>query len=295
MTAKQFPIVLAHGIARFDIFSETLRTILGLPDDEFTNRFQYFKGIKTLLEAPENGFTVFHPNQDFAGPVELRAEQLRQRLVEIMASIGVNKVHIIAHSMGGLDARHMIVNKGMAAHVASLTTIGTPHLGTSLASLVHTVGGIAIMAALHPFVNLGGFPDLTIDACRQFNLQAEDQEARNDIFYQTYASSETRRTVFNPLKLAFDFIEKHEGDNDGLVPVESQKWKSELVASNGTRKTITQKDFPVRADHLNEVGWWDIAENIDPTLNILELIRRKEEFEKSIREIYLEIAENLPE
>jgi pimeloyl-ACP methyl ester carboxylesterase len=295
MAAKQFPIVLAHGIARFDIFSVNLRKVLKLPDDKFSDKFEYFKGIKTLLEAPENGFKVFHPNQDFAGPVEVRAEQLKQRVIEIMASEGVNKVHIIAHSMGGLDSRHMIVDKGMAEHVATLTTIGTPHSGTSLASLVNTLGGFSTRLILSAFINVGGLDDLTIKACNKFNLHAEDQEARNGVFYQTYASSESRQSVFTPLKGAFDFIQDNEGDNDGLVPVASQKWKSELVASDGTRKAITQKDFPVRADHLNEVGWWDIEENIDPTLDILELIRRKEEFEKSIRGIYLEIAQHLPE
>jgi triacylglycerol esterase/lipase EstA (alpha/beta hydrolase family) len=41
-------------------------------------------------------------------------------------------VHIIAHSMGGLDARHLIVDiVTMADKVGTLATIGTPHLGTS--------------------------------------------------------------------------------------------------------------------------------------------------------------------
>ena len=42
-------------------------------------------------------------------------------------------MHLIAHSMGGLDARHMIVREGMAERVASLTTVGTPHNGTPVA------------------------------------------------------------------------------------------------------------------------------------------------------------------
>jgi len=37
------------------------------------------------------------------------------------------KVHLFAHSMGGLDARHMITHLGMANRVRTLTTIGTPH------------------------------------------------------------------------------------------------------------------------------------------------------------------------
>lgn len=115
---QKHPIVLAHGIARFDVLLELLRKKLKLPETRFGDQFQYFKGIKTHLEA--HGFKVFHPNQDFAGSVELRAEQLKARVNEAIAETGSERVHIIAHSMGGLDARHMIVDKGMAERVASV-------------------------------------------------------------------------------------------------------------------------------------------------------------------------------
>src|SRR6476661_8507943 len=107
-----FPIVLAHGIARFDFLTEKVENKLGLPETQLSDRFEYFKGIKTHLEA--HGFTVSHPNQSFAGSVDLRAEQLKKRVNEVLTSTGVEKVHIIGHSMGGLDARHMIVDKDMA-------------------------------------------------------------------------------------------------------------------------------------------------------------------------------------
>lgn len=291
----RLPIILAHGIARFDFLAVMLMETLGLPDNRFTDRFQYFKGIKTLLEAAENGFKVFHPNQDFAGSVDLRAEQLRDRVKEVMESEGVSKVHIIAHSMGGLDARHMIVDKGMAEHVASLTTIGTPHLGTSFAGLADTAAGKLAIQLLRPFINIDGFRDLTIKACNAFNLRAENDEAKNGVFYQTYASKETRDSIFAPLKKAFDFIQREEGDNDGLVPFQSQQWKSELVANDGSRKPVAQKSFPVPADHLNEVGWWDPEERMDLTLDIPAVLRRAREYEDSIKAVYLEIAENLPE
>jgi triacylglycerol lipase len=284
-------IVLAHGIARFDILSETLRRELKLPDDEFTDRFQYFKGVKTHLEA--HGFMVSHPNQDFAGPVDLRAEQLRDRVNEITSG-GVNKVHIIAHSMGGLDARHMIVDKGMAERVASLTTIGTPHLGTVLARHVHTLGGIFVREILRPFVNVDGFADLTIEACQQFNNRAEDQEARNGVFYQTYASSETHDSVFAPLRGSWDFIRNSEGRNDGLVPFDSMQWKKELVASDGTRKSIVQKEFPFPADRLNQVGWWDPQEITHLTLDISSILKQRADYESKVRDVYLDIAQHLP-
>ena len=40
-------------------------------------------------------------------------------------------VHVLAHSMGGLDSRFMISSLGMAQRVLTLTTLGTPHRGSS--------------------------------------------------------------------------------------------------------------------------------------------------------------------
>jgi len=288
---QKLPIVLAHGIARFDILSVILRKELRLPDDESADRFNYFKGIKTHLEA--HGFEVSHPNQDFAGPVDLRAEQLRDRINELTGG-GVGKVHIIAHSMGGLDARHMIIDKGMAERVASLTTIGTPHLGTVLARHMNTFGGMFLREILRPFVNVDGFADLTTTACQEFNSRAEDQEARNGVFYQTYASSETEDAIFAPLRGAWDFILKREGKNDGLVPFTSMQWKKELIASDGTRKEVAQKEFPFPADHLNQVGWWDPQEVTHVTLDIPAILKQRADYENKVKDVYLDIAQHLP-
>lgn len=51
----------------------------------------------------------------------------------------------------------MIVDQGMAHRVASLTTIGAPHLGTTLADQVMDHGGFLLMEGLRPVINLDGF------------------------------------------------------------------------------------------------------------------------------------------
>jgi triacylglycerol esterase/lipase EstA (alpha/beta hydrolase family) len=43
-------------------------------------------------------------------------------------------VHVIAHSMGGLDVRHLVASG--ATNIASLTTLGTPFRGTLTADVV---------------------------------------------------------------------------------------------------------------------------------------------------------------
>ena len=284
---QKLPIVLAHGIARFDMLLEILREKGTAPDTILGDQFQYFKGIKTVLE--DDGFTVFHPNQEFAGPVDTRADQLKARVNEAISITGVDRVHIIAHSMGGLDARHMIVDKGMGEKVASLTTIGTPHLGTILADSLLGAGGKFLQRLVKPLLNLDGFTDLTITACEQFNKRAEDQEARNSVVYQTYSSYETVNLVFAPLIPSWILINHHEDKNDGLVPVRSQQWKKELVASDGTRKPVAQNEFPFPADHLNEVGWWDPQEAVLGFTSPLN----QADYEKQVRDLYLGIARGL--
>ena len=289
MPNDKFPIVLAHGIARFDILRQLLMSKLHLPETD--DRLHYFKGIKSHLEA--NGFEVHHTNVDFAGSVEVRARQLAAQINEIVSARESVKVHVIAHSMGGLDARHLIVDiDGMADKIASLTTIGTPHLGTSFADFALGSSGKLVVSGLRPILNLEGFKDLTTDACAGFNERAKDHEAGNSVVYRTYAAVEERDFVFLPLQSSWFVIKHLEGENDGLVSLKSQQWESELRGSDSSRKTIAHVPFKVRADHLNEVGWWDPQET-NPIAHLLGTGKQADQYESQIREIYLDIAKSL--
>ncbi len=59
----------------------------------------------------------------------------------------------------------------------------------------------------------------------------------------------------------------------------------------GTVKKIVQKEFPIPADHLNEVGWWDLNEihGSGP----LHQLDSRDEYEAEIKKVYLGIAEDL--
>src|SRR3990172_1903841 len=119
-TTDTYPIVLACGIARFDRVPpwRWLATHVG-------ESMHYFKYIRNTLN--EAGFSAHHTVVNWAGPVEKRAKELGCEVDSVLALTGQTKVHIIAHSMGGLDARWMIAKLGYAAKVSSLTTIRTPH------------------------------------------------------------------------------------------------------------------------------------------------------------------------
>jgi len=286
------PIILAHGIARFDILQHTVAAELkSVGVDVDNGDLHYFKGGKDLLV--QNGFVVFETSVGFASGVDVRAQQLSDQITTFLESDGSPQVHIIAHSMGGLDARHMIVDiPGMADKVASLTTIGTPHLGTVFADRGLKFGGELLIEALAPVLSLDGFRDLTTDACKAFNERAEAKEADNQVKYQTYSSKEELAKVFLPLQLSWRIINDTEGDNDGLVSVTSQAWVKELT-STGPPKLITQQEFPIPADHLNEVGWWDPNELNGNPFDLKKDKQDMEQFEATIKGVYLKIAQSL--
>jgi triacylglycerol lipase len=195
--------------------------------------------------------------------------------------------------MGGLDARRMIVQEDMADKVASVTTIGTPHLGTSFADFGLKHGGEQLITLVDHSLDLTGFLDLTRDVWKTFNAEVLRQEVSNSVIYQTYAAAQERNLVFTPLRRSYDIIFDEEGENDGLVSVKSQRWTDKLVTSDGAEKAIIQKDFPMPADHLNQIGWWDIGELRRPRWWRLHLIREKRRFEAAIRDVYLDIARSV--
>ena len=270
------PIVLAHGIVPFDavyrpLLQVGLRKALRPPD-----KYDSFGGIASHLE--NHGYTVFAPRVPFAAGVHKRARALKRRVEAILERTGAGRVHIIAHSMGGLDARHMIVDFDMADHVATLTTIGTPHNGTSFADV-----GLAGVDWLIGFagafgLDLKGFRDLSTTATAAFNERALNAEASNSVRYTTYAAHQGYARIFTPLKLPWKIIEGREGANDGLVPVTSAAWTGKLGS-----KTVRQEAFPVPADHLNELAWWEPCELRAPR-------QARKPFTNKVRDAYLNMA-----
>lgn len=279
------PIVLVHGIANPNSLGWFVRR-WNIPLLGSFEAFQYFKGIAEHLAR--NGFGyILAPNIDFAAPSAERAETLKTAVEGHLQNTGAEKVHLIAHSMGGLDSRRMIVDLGMADKVASLTTIGTPHLGTVLADdVIDNKGGDELIRAARALVNfdLEGGRDLRRDTCAELNARLAGDEARNDVVYQTYSSQPAEDLPLLPFGLTYKLImDEKDGPSDGLVPVASQKWTTH-IEGDGTRKKVEQKDFPIDADHLNQMGWWKHNELLNP---------RRRELEETVRNVYLEIARSV--
>ncbi|MBI5181367.1 MAG: hypothetical protein HZA06_00475 [Nitrospirae bacterium] len=222
--ANNLPIVLVHGIGGFDEIKISRITI------------PYFKGIRKHLE--EYGCTVFVPRLRSTASIKDRAEDLKNAILSFTDS----KVHIIAHSMGGLDARYMISKLGMADKVATLVTIGTPHWGSEFADwgvkvLGEKLGLIWLLEKIFK-INTAGFRDLMTESCKKFNDEIANVEG---IKYISYVGVQKWYKINFILQIPYWYIRYKTGQNDGLVHAESAKWG----------------DFRgmIDADHLNQIGW----------------------------------------
>ena len=275
-----FPIVLAHGVCRFDrLWNETLKTDNN--DDPKLDNLHYFKGVRTALQ--QRGFSVYHAKVSWAADVDTRAKDLKRNILEILAETKAEKVNIIAHSMGGLDARHMLfaarTESKIHEHVASLTTISTPHKGSPFADWGIKNLPLVIPVAQKLGLDLNAIYDLTTTECKKFNMLPEvvafEKECESIVKLQTYAGTQKFWGVFDALKLSYYIIEKEEGENDGLVSVQSAKWKDEYFMG-------VIKD----TDHLNELGWWDEAQ-VWTGESANDLLQR-------IHRFYASVAKDLP-
>jgi pimeloyl-ACP methyl ester carboxylesterase len=219
----RLPIVLLHGAAGF--------AQIGPLD--------YYFGVKRRLVS--DGYQVFATEVDPFQRIEVRAAQLQQQIGAILTATGAPRVHLIAHSQGGLDARYLISSLGFGHRVATLTTISTPHRGPAvdtLAFLLNLIGG----GGQDP---QGQAYQLTEEyAVNVFEPNTPDDPR---VSYYSVAGV-TRAVVFNvfrddlcdPLLWAGYLLLSPTGANDGLVTVQS--------ARHGTY--LGQ----VPADHFDEVG-----------------------------------------
>src|SRR5438067_1476340 len=88
------PIVLAHGLGGFSRIGVGRLTLT-----------TYFRGLPEALEASANRVLVTRV-PPIAG-VEKRARRLGE---QILGAFGEQPVHLIGHSMGGLDARQLLAD-----------------------------------------------------------------------------------------------------------------------------------------------------------------------------------------
>ncbi len=236
LVRTRYPIVLMHGFG----------LLAGL------RRHGHLHEEAMLLRM--HGTLAYAPNVAPFQTVAVRAVQWLARLRTILEETGAEKLNLIAHSMGGLDARHLISNMEMHQHVATLTTIATPHHGSSVASiamvqperirepLADFVNWMGASTLLHPSADvLAALIELTPEHLDEsFNPATPDHP---DVMYHSYAGQAGKgtRISINPLlRVQNMLLYAREGINDGLVSIKSATWGE----FKGT----------LDADHAEQVG-----------------------------------------
>jgi triacylglycerol lipase len=261
----KYPILMVHGT--------------GFRDSKYHD---YWGRIPKALE--DEGATIFYGEQDGWGSIETNAQMLKDRITELLASTGYEKVNIIAHSKGGMDARYAISSLDMAEYVASLTTISTLHHGSKAIDLACSLPQWMLrLAALisDPWLRARGDkkPDFyrtihqfTTASMAEFNRENRDAES---VYYQSYAT--VMKNSFSDMVLFLPHMLVHmiEGESDGLVTPHSATWTnfkgilrgstrrgvSHADAVDGRRKNLTKKAGAAGVNDIREV-YIEIAEGL---------------------------------
>lgn len=201
-----------------------------------------------------HGIRAYAPNVAPYHTVPFRAAMWQERIAHILAETRAERLNLIAHSMGGLDARYLISRMGLHPVVASLITVSTPHHGSSLADFVLEQPERIrdLMTDVSNWMGTAALADTEADFLQavQELRPAYVQETFNPavpdmpgVYYGSYAgqAGEGTDSPINPFMRLFNYqIFKREGINDGFVSVASAQWGTFL----GT----------IAADHTQQVG-----------------------------------------
>ncbi|CAL9727620.1 triacylglycerol lipase 2 [Monosporozyma unispora] len=271
------PVVLCHGLSGFDqlILIPSIRQLINLiqnymqlivdeennngisPFDNNNNNtnsttllaIDYWIGIKNLLES--KGCKVFITKVPSFGSIELRALTLHNLLEELSlknSQKNKTKFNLIAHSMGGLDARYLIsrIPNKQNYEIISLTTISTPHHGSEMADFV--VDQFESLKSILPT------PSITQEGILPICFYQLSTNYMNEYFnhivpnnpqvkYFSYGAMFTPNwySVFKP---SWQIIYDKSGGkpNDGMVTVESAHWGEYMGTLYGL-------------DHLDIINW----------------------------------------
>lgn len=240
-------LVLAHGFFGF-------ATIHGIA---------YFNGVREHLGQKFPGLRVLVTEVPPAGTIEVRGRELGEQILRALRPGGAfdpgERVHIIAHSMGGLDSRFLLSPdnpENIAGRVASLTTVSTPHRGSPIADLLVKLRDPLNILDRVVFkelrddlaragIEVGGLLNLTTDEARRFNEQFRDDDrtvkfsvaGTGRVVKLPSTPFKTCRLLRLPHRLIREFADE---ENDGLVGLSSATWGDLL------------ERWP--ADHADEIG-----------------------------------------
>lgn len=263
----RFPLVLAHG------FNAGPDSIGG-----------FNPNLIAALRA--DGYRVYVTQVSPLTGVATRAIQLRPQIDAALRDAGTDKVNIIAHSMGGLDARFLISRLGYAGRVASLSTISTPHHGSPIADDILDSTALVSSVILNNFARAVGatytdralaensdlraaLSDLSTANAAAFALQNPNQPG---VYYQSWAGLSNVAGISGPhdeqecLKDGGALLLNNAGGRDWMDPLLTPlAWfvaRGPLLHPNDGVVAVASARWGrfrgcIPADHLDQIGQID--------------------------------------
>jgi triacylglycerol lipase len=222
-------IVLVHGVLGFGVLGP----------------LEYFNRVKDHLRRAF-GAEVFIATVPPIGSVESRGRELGRQILQQFAA--GEQVHVLAHSMGGLDGRWALRNvPGLSPRVKTLVTIGTPHHGSPVADAIQAgrIPALPLPAeaiVLELRINQAALHDLTTTVAKAFDLATPDVDGVHYVHVagDTSLPDAHCSVAFRAIQDLFR-MPRH---NDGVVTVDS-------ATRGGTRHA----DLTLPVDHAGEIGW----------------------------------------
>ncbi len=229
----RYPIVLIHGAGFRDLKWPV-----------------YWGRIPGALER--RGARVFYGLQDCWASTDTNAREIVRRIDEILQATGAAKVNLIAHSKGGLEARMAASSLGAGNRIASVTTVATPHRGSKTIDRLFAAPKVLFNAAafaVNNWIRVVGDkkPDFlavcqgfTTEHMRAFNRENPDVPG---VFYQSFGCVMAHPFSDINLSTANFILNRIEGENDGLVSLDSARWGENFTVLRGCgRRGISHLD-----------------------------------------------------
>lgn len=240
------PIVLAHGLYGFDV-----RGFTGWPKVQI----HYWSDVLQVLRK-KVGAEVIVTRVPSTGSIQERASVMHEGL---KLDAKGRQINFIAHSMGGLDCRHLISNIRPTEYTPlSLMTVCTPHRGSPFMDwLMENIGigtlrqplpgvtppspAVPLPSSIISFIDSPAYSNLTSNYLNiHFNPSTPDSP---DVKYWSIGAHTNGMSFFHPLwlpKLILDGFEEkllkqgiQSSGNDGLVTVDSARWGEFLGVLEG--------------------------------------------------------------
>lgn len=252
-----FPVLLCHGVGVIVILLKCSHM------QRIANYYQHL------------GVSSFAPHVTPYASIEQRATEWSGHIQTILQQTKAEKIHLVGHSMGGLDIRRLAHEPELKGRIASLHLVSTPNRGSALADihmqLPNWVTAPAVYAA-NQFANrihkaqksdtLEAMENLRPHFLAAFNERYPDQADIPTYSYPAVIGPESERSAPIGVNILNHLLYKKEGKNDGFVSVDSARWgKTVDVYTLAHQEQIT---FGLSGQAWTEYYrlWWDVLQRM---------------------------------